>query len=297
MNGVAGANNIMIRGGGLTDLIMGPIIPGPTVVHFVYDASANSLYGYMNGVLANTVAQGSVNITGTGTFKVNGYSSNIGLPAAGLMDEFRLYHRALNAAEVAATWNNPLPVELTSFAAYAYGNDVNLQWTTGTEINNSGFSIERNNNGIFESIGFVPGFGTTSEPKSYSFTDVNLQTGTYTYRLKQIDHNGSYEYSGEVKVEVVVPFEFSLEQNYPNPFNPSTTISFSLAQDSKVSLKVFNVLGEEAAVLLNNDLSAGSHQVNFDASVLNSGIYFYRLTASGIDGSKFTDIRKMTLTK
>jgi hypothetical protein len=115
--------------------------------------------------------------------------------------------------------------------------------------------------------------------------------------LRQIDHDGSFEYSYSVEVEVITPGKFSLEQNYPNPFNPSTTIDFTLALDSKVNLKIFNVLGQEVAQLLNTDLSAGSHTITFNAANLNSGIYFYKIVAIGSDGTEFTDIKKMTLTK
>jgi flagellar hook assembly protein FlgD len=88
-----------------------------------------------------------------------------------------------------------------------------------------------------------------------------------------------------------------LDQNYPNPFNPSTKINFRLAADSKVSLKVFDVLGQEVMTLINNDLSAGSHQVDFDASNLNSGVYFYKIEATGNNGTNFSDVKKMILTK
>ena len=124
-----------------------------------------------------------------------------------------------------------------------------------------------------------------------------IASGKYTYRLKQVDFNGSFVYSDEVYAEVTIPDQFGLAQNYPNPFNPSTMIDFSLAVDSKVSLKVFNVLGQEVASLLNGDLAAGSHQLNFDASALNSGVYLYRIEASGSDGTNFTGVKKMILTK
>lgn len=297
LNGIAGVGAIALRGGGMTDVFVPGIAPGPTVVHFVYDATIPDVKAYVNGVLALTVPQAALNINGAGPFKVGGYSTSAGMSPGSMMDEFRFYSRALDAVEVAATWNSPLPVELTSFSASVFVNDVLLNWETATEINNNGFSVERKSVGEFEAVGFVPGFGTTSEPKTYAFTDLNLQPGTYTYRLKQIDYDGTFEYSDLVEVEVIAPAEYSLEQNYPNPFNPSTAIDFTLALDSKVSLKVFNILGQEVAQLLNSDLAAGSHNVTFDAAGLNSGIYFYKLIATGIDGTEFTDVKKMTLTK
>jgi len=191
-----------------------------------------------------------------------------------------------------------IPVELTSFTGSVTGNDVNLSWKTATEINNSGFSVERKyENSEFSEVAFVPGFGTTTELKAYSFTDQNLYNGVYVYRLKQIDFDGTYSYSGEVEVVVTVPSEFRLDQNYPNPFNPATKITFSLTVDSRVTLKVFNALGQEVALLINKDLTAGSHNYDFNAEGLNSGVYFYRIEATGINGNKFVDVKKMILTK
>lgn len=102
------------------------------------------------------------------------------------------------------------------------GTDVELRWTTATETNNKGFDIERMiSSDVFEVVGFVPGFGTTTEPKTYSYTDSKLSSGKYSYRLKQIDYDGSFSYSNVLETEVITPSTFSLEQNYPNPFNPS----------------------------------------------------------------------------
>ncbi len=199
---------------------------------------------------------------------------------------------ALGAYFIAA-----VPVELTSFTAIANGNSVVLDWSTATETNNQGFEIERSHNGIIETVGYVAGFGTTSEPKSYSFVDNNLEPGIYSYRLKQIDFDGTFELHLATQVEVFAPAVFALDQNYPNPFNPSTKINFNIAVDSKVSLKVFDVLGQEVATLLNENIVAGSHQVDFNASALNSGVYLYRIEATGIDGTNFVDVKKMTLTK
>jgi hypothetical protein len=199
----------------------------------------------------------------------------------------------------AGAWNaGIIPVELTSLTASVTGNNVKLLWETATELNNSGFSVERKtSNSEFAEVGFVPGFGTTTERKSYSFVDKDLNSGNYTYRLKQIDFNGTYEYYGNIEVDVTAPAEFNLNQNYPNPFNPSTKITFSLAVDSKVSLKVFNVLGQEVATLVNQDLTAGVHNYVFDAANINSGVYFYQIEATGVNGVEFTEVKKMILAK
>jgi len=195
------------------------------------------------------------------------------------------------------TSDSNVPVELESFTGKVSGGNVTLEWTTATEINNQGFEIQKGFNSEFRSIGFVDGHGTTTETRSYIFIDRNVDAGSYNYRLKQIDFNGNFEYSPIVNVEVSAPNEFSLSQNYPNPFNPSTKIDFSLAVDSKVTLKVFNVLGQQVALLANENLEAGLHSVNFDASGFYSGVYFYILKAENAEGTNFISTKKMILMK
>lgn len=190
-----------------------------------------------------------------------------------------------------------VPVELTSFTGKVNDGVVELSWITATETNNQGFEVQRSQGSEFETIAFVNGNGTSTETHAYSYTDRNVNTGSYNYRLKQVDFDGTYEYSEVVNVVVPVPAVFALEQNYPNPFNPSTMIEFKLKVDSKVSLKVFDVLGQEVANLVNANLAAGSHRVDFNASSLNTGVYLYRLEATGIDGTNFVDVKKMILTK
>jgi len=169
-----------------------------------------------------------------------------------------------------------VPVELTSFLVKSNGNEVVINWSTATETNNSGFSIERKTyNTEYSEIGFVLGFGTTTEPKSYSYTDLKVSTGIYKYRLKQIDFDGSYEYSSEVEIEVSIPLEITLEQNYPYPFNPNTVISFQLPVNGEVILNVYDILGNKVATLVNEFKPAGSYEVEFNASTLSSGVYFY----------------------
>jgi hypothetical protein len=194
-----------------------------------------------------------------------------------------------------AAINSLLPVELVSFIASVDHLNSILRWETATEINNFGFEIERRiigdkdlastNNGnttktlVWSKASFVSGSGTSNSPKNYSFTDRNLHPGRYAYRIKQIDQDGTFKYSQSVEVEVgLVPKVLTLSQNYPNPFNPMTTIEFTLAEDSKVSLKVFDMLGREVAMLMSRELKAGVlHQETFDVSKLSSGMYIYRL--------------------
>jgi len=190
-----------------------------------------------------------------------------------------------------------VPVELTAFTANADFGVVELQWITATETNNQGFEVQRSAGGEFETIAFVEGHGTTTETQVYTYSDKSVNVASYTYRLKQIDFGGTFEYSNVIEVDVPAPAEFALDQNYPNPFNPSTKIAFRLAVDSKVSLKVFDVLGQEVATLVNTNLAVGAHSIDFDASSLNSGVYLYRIEATGIDGTNFVDVKKMILTK
>ncbi|MBZ0200904.1 MAG: T9SS type A sorting domain-containing protein, partial [Ignavibacteriaceae bacterium] len=200
----------------------------------------------------------------------------------------------LDGIRVATSWNQaPLPVELSSFTASASAKSVTLNWVTATEVNNYGFNIECTIDNVqWKTIGFVEGYGNSNSPKNYSFTDENVATGNYGYRLKQIDNDGKYEYSKVVEVEVSAPLQYALAQNYPNPFNPSTTISYSVPEAQFVTLKIFNVLGQEVTTLVNGMKEAGVYTLNFDAKNLNSGLYFYKLEAG-----TFSAVKKMMLTK
>jgi hypothetical protein len=205
----------------------------------------------------------------------------------------RTIYASANLQYISLVDYSTIPVELTSFTANVSGTDVVLHWSTATETNNSGFSVERSkDNFSFEQVGFVPGFGTTTEVMNYSFTDNSPGDGNYYYRLKQIDYDGSYNYSQVVEVILELPLVFSLEQNYPNPFNPSTTIKFSIPATEFVNLKVYDVMGNVVAELINEEKSAGSHSVEFNASNLASGTYFYKLQAGNMN-----EVRKMLLLK
>ncbi len=175
-----------------------------------------------------------------------------------------------------------IPVELTSFIANVNTlGQVVLNWETATEVNNQGFEIERRTEtSEYRTIGFVEGFGTTTEPKSYIYTDVTAENGINYYRLKQVDFNGTYEYSSEIEVDVTGPLTFDLAQNYPNPFNPSTSIKYSVPESGNIRLSVFNIVGEEVAVLVDGFSQAGFYEVTFDASNLSTGVYLYKLQSA-----------------
>jgi len=200
---------------------------------------------------------------------------------------------------VERSYNNAvLPVELASFTSTVNRRDVTLNWTTATENNNSGFDIERSIvNDEWSMVGNVSGNGTSTTPHNYTFDDRGLNSGKYNYRLKQIDFNGNFAYYNlSNEVIIGVPTKFDLSQNYPNPFNPSTKINYDLPFDSKVSIKLFDLSGREVANLVNEVKTAGYHTINFNASNLSSGVYFYKISAEGNENS-FVSTKKMMLIK
>jgi hypothetical protein len=182
-----------------------------------------------------------------------------------------------------------LPVTLCGLSVTSGTVGAEIRWSTATETNNDGFEIERRNVTTVPStvrwrtVGFVAGAGTSTSEREYSFVDRGVAAGRYAYRIKQIDKDGSFKYSGEAEVEVgLAPNEFTLGQNYPNPFNPTTTIRFTLAENARTTLTVCDLLGREVVRLVDGELKAGIlHQAVFDGNGLPSGIYFAHLR-SGI---------------
>ncbi len=202
-------------------------------------------------------------------------------------------------------YSGPLPVELISFTAELEGKKVNLNWETATEVNNYGFAVERSAVGgqlsaesgkrkadSWQRIGFVQGHGNSNSPKEYSFVDEPSGGKEFSYRLRQIDFDGAYEFSHTVKVSFTDELNFNLVQNFPNPFNPETVIKFELPKASFVKLRVYNTLGEEVGNLLNEKKDAGIYSVDFNAKHLPSGVYLYRLETNG-----YTQTKKMLLVK
>jgi photosystem II stability/assembly factor-like uncharacterized protein len=210
-----------------------------------------------------------------------------------------------------------IPVELISFSARIELNDVLLSWITATETNNAGFEIQRSSplsqsseseKGDWQTLSFIQGAGTITESQFYSFKDEAIPIGFYKYRLKQINHDGTFEYSNIIEIEINTPIIFYLHQNYPNPFNPTTKIKFSIpsnqtpirggARGGLVTLKVYDVLGNEVATLVNEQKSSGEYEVEFDGSNLASGIYFYQIKiadSQSSSGQIFIQAKKMIL--
>lgn len=191
----------------------------------------------------------------------------------------------------------PLPVELSSFTSRISGRNLKLSWSTSSEVNNAGFYVERkiisDVNSDWENMKFIEGNGNSSSSNDYSYTENNMNAGRYSYRLKQTDFNGNFEYfilNGDVVI--AYPENYSLMQNYPNPFNPSTIIDFDIPSSGYAQLKIYNVNGKETAVLVNEFKPAGYYSVEFNGGEFPSGVYYYKLEING-----FTQVKKMLLVK
>ena len=251
-------------------------------------AETGDVWNYGYGIFLTTNNGTSWNDVSTGLPFTFGY-----LPNMLVVNDTHIFVEVTNRG----VWRRPLseiiPVELTSFTALANNKEVTLSWSTATELNNQGFEIQRSLLGNeFFTVGFVNGHGTTTEQHNYSYADRNLDDGNYYYRLKQVDYDGSYEYSDVVEVEFRAFNSFLLEQNYPNPFNPTTTIGFGIQNKSNVKITILNAIGEEVAELLNEEKESGYHKVEFSAVNLPSGVYFYQLRAGS-----YVEMKKMILLK
>lgn len=194
-----------------------------------------------------------------------------------------------------------IPVELTSFRLNEDKGAVNIYWSTATETNNESFVIERRKkDGEWFAAGTVAGSGTTTQPVEYRFTDKPETGGTYSYRLKQRDYDGTTKISAEGEVTLGVPVTMALEQNYPNPFNPSTRINYQIPSDARVTIELYDMTGQVVATLVNAEMAAGYYSVDLSAGELglSSGIYLYRMTAvEAGSGAGTTLSRKLVILK
>lgn len=270
-------------GNGLTggiyslNLTMGGIIGVVDVLTLRIIKRANS--GALWSVNGNHVSG-----SGTNTNSTSSRSNMSGFSEFAIADNF-----------LANPLDGALPVNLLSLNATSNGRNVCLNWTTNSEINNSGFNVERMNAGtkVWETLGFVKGKGTVNVQSNYFYEDKNLQAGRYQYRLKQVDINGNSEYfvlKGDV--EVCIPKKFSMSQNYPNPFNPVTKIDFDIPYEANVKIVILDLTGREVMTILNEVRKAGYHSVYINASDLASSVYFYRIISD-----KYISSKKMILIK
>jgi hypothetical protein len=273
--------------GVVTDTLGNPVKAKITVLN--HDVDNSEVYSDSTGFYLRMLAPGTYSLK----FEApNYYTQTINNVVVGSYNS----QTVLNVELVSTI----IPVELVSFMCSVNENNVTLNWMTATETNNMGFQIERGKTKDarreeWDIIGFINGNGTTTLQQTYSFNDENLDAGNYQYRLKQMDFDGSYSYSNIIEAEIVSPNKFILEQNFPNPFNPSTTIRYTISTPPSssplakgrnevgfVTLKVYDVLGNEVATLVNEVQSSGYYEVEFDAEKLSSGIYFYELIAGNL---------------
>jgi hypothetical protein len=203
-------------------------------------------------------------------------------------------------AAVSITGNVPLPITLATFNLISAPGSATLSWSTLSEINNYGFFVQKCDDlKSWTDVAncFQPGYGTTVDQHIYTFTDNTQPLGKY-YRLRQVDLDGTNHFSdvlSDMATSVdptTVVKEFALYQSYPNPFNPKTVVNSQLPVGSHVRLIVYDALGREVAVLVDEERPAGSYRDTFDGSGLASGVYYYRLTAGS-----YADTKKMVLMK
>ena len=162
------------------------------------------------------------------------------------------------------------------------------------------FQIERSTGSSWQVVGSVRAAGTSTEKKTYSFIDKDLNAGKYQYRLKMIDLDGTYSYSSAAEVEIGVPTVFSLSQNYPNPFNPTTRVDYQIPANSRVTIELYDITGQKVAELLNREQAAGYYTLDISANKhkLASGVYIYRMIAvDNTSGKNFVNTKKMMLLK
>lgn len=322
-------NNIIVNGrtGGTAGTVNTgafysmPVTAGEVSLDFnsYYGSDSAALHAGINGFVYNSITQyrdsaapheqnsvfRSVNFVSATDLHLAGSSIGdiqlAGTPIAGITTDIDGDTRSVTTPYKGADEGAvPVPVELTSFAASTDGKDVTLHWTTATEINSKSFVVERKLSGNNWTVsGEVAAAGNSTEIRKYTFADRNVAAGIYSYRLKAVDFDGTFEYSSTIEVSVGTPEAFAVAQNYPNPFNPSTTVEYQLPADAFVTMEIFAVTGEKVATLLNTMVSAGYQKQIIDAAALRltSGVYMYRISARGADGRDFVQTKKFTLIK
>jgi hypothetical protein len=217
----------------------------------------------------------------TNSFSLTSIIDNTGCSNAG----------ALNTLNVTSIDCSTLPVTLLNLTAIPQGKKVTLKWTTSSEFNNRGFDVQRSKDGTnWTTLNFVEGAGNSTDTKLYTYADDNLNDGRYYYRLKQIDIDERFKYSSIVSAMIGSKADYVLGQNFPNPFHGETTIQYTLPKAGQVNLSLFDISGRSVKVLVNSSKEAGTHVVNFNAGLLNRGVYYYRLQVGD-----FTDVKKLVI--
>ena len=256
------------------------------ITGFSADVTFNYLPGDVFGTESN-IYTGKYNGVG---WVLLGVANSIKHTLSGTVTDFNTFTGGQQGA---------MPISLSSFGSTVAGRNIKLSWITSSEINNSGFEVLRSSqtdSSKYLQIGYINGSGTVNTPSTYNFEDKNLTSGKYKYRLKQIDNNGNFEYYNlNNTVEIGIPTKFNLSQNYPNPFNPVTKIDFDLPKDSRVSIKVYDMLGREVKTIFDDFRKAGYYTAVFDASSISSGVYFYRIMTDG--ETKFIMTKKLVVLK
>jgi len=199
--------------------------------------------------------------------------------------------------------DNIAPIAPKNVNGVFYPSVISLRWNANKENDFSRYWIYRSTLPNADPTQLIPLAAITET----TFVDENplpVQRLYYFIVAEDIHENRSLK-SNEVAISLLdvgnngeLPKEFSLGQNYPNPFNPLTIFNFQLPISSDVTLKVFDILGREVATLLNNEeLQAGKHEIQFDASKLSSGMYFYRIDVARNGISRYTETKKLLLMK
>ncbi len=186
-----------------------------------------------------------------------------------------------------------LPVELSSLEAIAQDQNIVLTWQTASEHNNAGFEVEHRTDESqpFQSIGFVAGSGDSSAPTPYRYEVTDNAPGRHLFRLKQVDFDGSFNYSAEVSAFVGIADAYEISAAYPNPFNSQAQLGLAVAQQQYVTVSVFDMLGRRVQNLYSGLMPANSVQdLRVNAAELPNGIYFVRAV-----GERFNATRKVTL--
>ena len=208
----------------------------------------------------------------------------------------------LSIGEVVWWENNALlPVELSGFEALVDGDDVHLAWRTISELNNSGFEIQYMTADVqggsgeesWMNLAFVKGQGTTNNPVSYTYNAGSFEYGSHLFRLRQVDFDGGYSFSEVAQVVIGIHSGLNMTSPYPNPFNPQTQFALHIPVSQRVTINVYNSIGQRVKNLYEGELDSGKfHQFEFQANSLPGGMYVIQVL-----GDQFSESRRVLLIK